>query len=963
MFFRAHLLGACLLTLTMAAVPASIEAQEASLSGTVTDVSGGVLPGVTITAVHELSGNTFVAVSDERGQFRLPLRIGRYRITAELTGFASVTRSLELLVGQQASTNWQMSPAALQETVTVSGEAPLIDTTQSKLGGNIDARQMQEMPLAGRNWLDLTLLAPGAQANAQAGAPVSRELDGRRMMYQLNMDGQAANQNLSFGQYNGKMSRDALAEFEVITNRFDATQGRAAGMQVNAVTRSGTNQFMGTLSGYFRDDKFMAADPVAERVLPYANQQLSGTFGGPLRRDKAHFFAYYEREREPQTLLFNSAYPAFNLVLPTFTRAEYKWGTRFDMQLTPSRRLMVRGNRWNNYQPMERGGATQHPSIMTRTEHWSNQVWGTFTQVLGSSGVAEVAGGYTAFARPSAQVIQERLGDDCRGIPEPTTLGVMNPCVPPDIRLRGYRIGHFGTYPQDTRQRNYQVKGTLNYVISAGKGVHEVKVGGEYIDLFVNLDFDQNYYGTIDATGGPVPANIESLFPVWDDPRTWNLAALSPITVSYSQSLGGGPILHPRDVYAAWFQDNWSLIDSLTLNLGVRYDVSKGGVGEHVPPLPPIRPDQDIKSDLNNVAPRLGLVYTLPDRATVIRGGWGRFFVEQIDSNFHTSHAGVRNLTAQVFNDGRPDFASNPFNGNPPTREELLTGVRNFTFAVIDPKANETPYADTTSIGFQRQVGQTMSVQADYVWRAHRQDPYSENGNLTYDPATGLNYSFDDVSRRRYPEFGLLPISRTGAEENYHGLETAFTKRFSNGWQAAATYTLSGMTNWRPCWGDQSTCPEDLGGVWVRSVGEQRHRAVFNGIWEMPYDFQLSGLYFYGSGARNATTTGSGDVRQQGANFSGLVRRDGTIMPANDLVGQPLHRVDMRIQRRFRVGGRATAYAMVEMFNLFNHANYGSYVTVESSPVYRRPTQTTAAGGQNVAYVPRMAQFGFRVAF
>ncbi len=163
-------------------------AQEAALSGTVVDSTGGVLPGVTVQAVHEASGNTFEVVTDERGSYRLPVRIGVYRITAELSGFTTLTRSgLELLVGQTGVVNFQLSPSGVQESVTVTGEAPLLETTQSSLGGNIDSRQMQELPVNGRNWQDLVVLAPGNRANAVSDAPTSGDRSGNRD-YQLNMD-------------------------------------------------------------------------------------------------------------------------------------------------------------------------------------------------------------------------------------------------------------------------------------------------------------------------------------------------------------------------------------------------------------------------------------------------------------------------------------------------------------------------------------------------------------------------------------------------------------------------------------------------------------------------------------------------------------------------------------------------------------------------------------------------------
>ena len=228
-----------LVTAIFLALPPSVYAQEATVTGTITDSTGGVLPGVTVTAINDESGNTFVAVTDTAGTFRLPLRIGLYRITAELTGFATVARTgLQMQVGQQTTVDLRMAPSNLQETVTVTGEAPLINTTSSTAAANIDQRQMQELPLNGRNWLDLTLLAPGSRSNTGGETPVPRS----QVAFQINMDGQQVTNSVAgsgFGQ--PRFSRDSVAEFEFVSNRFDATQGRSMGVVVNAVTKSGTN--------------------------------------------------------------------------------------------------------------------------------------------------------------------------------------------------------------------------------------------------------------------------------------------------------------------------------------------------------------------------------------------------------------------------------------------------------------------------------------------------------------------------------------------------------------------------------------------------------------------------------------------------------------------------------------------------------------------------------------------------
>src|ERR1041384_981825 len=367
------------------AVPAY--AQEATMSGTVTDSTGGVLPGVTVTAVHEASGNTFQAVTDSRGVYRIPVRIGVYQLTAQLQGFATVTRGgLEMLVGQQAVINLQMAPSTVQESLTVTAEAPLVDTTTSTRSGNVDPRQMQELPLNGRNWMDLALLAPGSKRN-EGGIP-----DNRQGYSQLNVDGQTITALFGgTGDDQPKYSRDAIAEFELISNRFDATQGRSAGLQVNAITKSGTNTPAGTLGGYFRNDRFNAADAIQQRVLPYSNQQLSGTFGGPIRKDKVHFFVNYEYEREPQTVTYSSPFPSFN-VDQLNTRREDKAGGRLDVQFSPQTRIAVRGQYYNQVY-FDGGGAVLHPAGAHRQEKYSRELLGTLTQVFGTQAVNEIKGG------------------------------------------------------------------------------------------------------------------------------------------------------------------------------------------------------------------------------------------------------------------------------------------------------------------------------------------------------------------------------------------------------------------------------------------------------------------------------------------------------------------------------------------------------------------------------------------
>jgi hypothetical protein len=222
--------GLLAITILLAA-PVPARAQEATVTGTVADSTGAVLPGVTVVAVHEAAGNQFETVTDQRGAYRIPVRVGTYRISAELAGFRRIDRmGVQLLVGQTVTLNLQMSPSTIQETVTVTAEAPLIETTQSSVGGNVDPLQMTEVPVYGNQWMALALLAPGNRTTAIGDEPVQVPREDNPD-FALNLDGQQVGNTI--GALNQpRYSRAAIAEFEFVSNRFDATQGRSPAAMV-----------------------------------------------------------------------------------------------------------------------------------------------------------------------------------------------------------------------------------------------------------------------------------------------------------------------------------------------------------------------------------------------------------------------------------------------------------------------------------------------------------------------------------------------------------------------------------------------------------------------------------------------------------------------------------------------------------------------------------------------------------
>ena len=975
--------------------PVAAYAQDATLNGTVTDSTGGVLPGVTITAVNEETGNTFVAVTDGTGEFRLPVRIGVYRITAELQGFATVTRTgMQMQVGQLATMTLQMAPSTVQETVTVTGEAPLINITTSTATANIDQRQMQELPLNGRNWLDLTLLAPGSRANTGGETPIPRS----QTAFQINMDGQQVTNSVAgagFGQ--PRFSRDSIAEFEFVTNRFDATQGRSMGVIVNAVTKSGTNTHAGTVSGYFRDSDWAAEDPVENRVIPFSNQQYSTTYGGPIRRDRIHVFANYEYEREPQTAVYSGPFPAFNVDLQGI-RTQNTAGVKVDFQFTPQTRLSSRVNGYTQFVPLRgAGGATTHPSGASQWWRTSTQYWNQLTQVLANNKVNEIKAGYYLYDWDITSLASYRGGPppiypgsypvvSDHTMPDGSVLGGGGSATlggSPRIQLTGYNIGTPTNLPQIIGQKTWQIRDDFTISFDA-RGRHDIRLGGEYLRHNFHFDWCSNCNGNLQANLGgaarrPTAAQLEAMFPDLFDWSTWNYNALSPISVRYRQSIGDFRLLNDRNAWATWFQDDWRISQRLTLNLGIRWDADLGIMGEKKKLTPWLSGDEPYQLDW--IAPRVGFAYQL-NELTVIRGGYGKYYTQLENDAAHQSNLNIQTIIPEVSADGRGDFAMNPWGAAFPTFSQaesrlcstaLVAGcIRREITSEIPSPMHENSYSHQTMIGVSRQIGSQLAVEVSYQYTGQRQEEVTNNQNMTYDPATGDNFAFGNIATRVFPEWGFINGEYMQGWSNWHALVTSVTKRFSNRWQLSGNYTFVAVKDSQgpPCQtirsgdGTAECAPitfalqPDVAGEYTYASTYQRHRGVLNGIWDVGRGLQVSGLYFYGSGMRTGVSCGSCQVRDTGQAGGTRRRDDGSIIERNSFVGSALHRVDLRLQQRISLGGRRSLDGIFEVFNLFDHANYGSFTTDVDSPLYGRPVYNA-----DVAYGARSLQLGFRLAF
>lgn len=949
---------------------APVFAQDATLQGAVVDGTKAALPGATITATMIDTGRSTSTVSDERGEYRLRgLGAGRYKVQAELSGFSTVViPEIELLVGQNRSLPFSMQVASLSETLTVTGEAPLVDVSSSQVAGNVDRRQMEELPLQGRNWMELAMQVKGITANAVDTTPGVRD-----RQFQLNLDGQEITQQVAgsgFGQ--PKFSREAIAEFQVVTNLFDITQGRSLGIQVQAISRSGTNNYDGSVYGYFRDDKWNAKDFIANRVLPYANQQVGGAIGGPLLRDKAHFFLSMERENEPNTILASpAALPGQSFSFDT-KLVQNSFLGRADWQVRPNDHLTLRASYWDWDNPFTQVSGTEHPSQAAARSRKAINTVGTWARVLSNTTLQEIRFGYTHFDWQNQLAV-------------PALANTPNYVFP------GLTVGQRRNYPQEFFQDTFSAR----YDLTTTRGRHDMKFGGEFLRWHDTGQWQLLSRGEFIFTGRP--PDLDRRFPAdaWDDPTRWDLTGLDALVQRYDQNFGDWTIDIPRPTWAIWAGDTWRVNDALTVNYGVRWDADWGALD---PPLITTQatfnpaggqPYRDIDfgpgdllypnnlRDLGSVAPRGGFTWNVGGNGTfVVRGGSGLYYsIPDSNTTFSIqSFNGERILVNSFRNDGQPGFIADPTRGR--SQEDFFSGR-----APLPPQGPrviahdyQMPSTWQSTIGFQSQIGTQLGFEADLThWKgyhfANQRDP-----NLFFNPATG--YNRHPSLGRPDPAYSQIQWLESKGSADYAALSSGLTRRYRNNWQASMSYTLMlFMNDDTTGFQSQGNNPFDRAAEWSRSTDFQRHTLRFNGIRRLPYDFSLSGAYLFGSGNYYSTTYSANPFGHTGVNRyvtapltvnpAALDRFDGKptyavgeVIPRNALKGRPLHRIDVRLSKDINLPRGLKLTGIAEVFNVSNHKNYGAYNAQINTATFGEPRQNLLN-----AYQPRVMQLAFKVSF
>lgn len=965
-------------TLFVFVTAATAWAQEASVTGTVTDTTKALLPGVTVTATNVDTGGQTVAVSDEGGRYRLlNLPPGIYKLQAEIAGFSTVVLSgVELRVGQNATVPFELKLASLNETITVTGETPFVDVSSSQVAGNVNPRQMEALPLQGRNWMELSKMVKGMTANEVSINPGVGD-----DMFQLNLDGQQVTQKISGGFGQPRFSRESIAEFQIITNLFDITQGRSAGLQVQAISRSGTNRMAGSAYGFFRDDKLNASDPITGTVLPYENQQVGGSLGGPIVQNRLHYFASYEYEREPGTRFASpTALPGQTFTIP-FRNSQTSLLGRVDYQMSANDRVSGRATWWDWSNPFVLG-TTGHPSNASVQTKQATNVLGTWSRVLSNNKIQEIKVGYNNFQWANQGLPQ--VGDTF------------------EYRFPGLTVGKPYNYPQWLYQNYLESR----YDLTWNRGSHDMKMGAEFIQAHVHALWYLQREGIMTFTS--VPADISSRIPANApyDISQWNLNGLDGIAQRFERNYNRGDwtLEVPGPTWALWFGDTWRVGNQLSVNFGVRWDVAwnaastpdtvensipiNNGSAAAITDIPGMGPgdfgySKSIR-DLGNVAPRAGFTWNVgASNDLVIRGGTGLYYALPQTQYTYSPQLFSRMVTASFNNDGRPGFLTDPTRGID-TYDEALAAAPPQAARIFSHDF-ENPYTWQSSIGFQKQLNNVTGIEVDLVNYTMYRDMRTIDPNLVYDPVTGYNRS---AATRPNPQWGQIVYFVSTGRQDYTALASGLNRRLNRGMQGGVTYTLmlrmhddgsASLTN--PAANNQFNY---LDGEYATSTSFQRNTLRLWGVFELPLGISISATYSYGSGNRvNATipTSPFGKPGQNRLNLTAaggpaatitvpaamderwdgpMTVASGEVIPRNALRGTPYNRLDLRVSKDFQLPGSAKITAIAEVFNVFNHANYTAFFAQLSATA---PATTARFGQPSAASIPRQGQLGFRLSW
>src|SRR6266852_369894 len=637
MMNRNSALGLAILMISLSLAPGAwSQGNQATIEGVVVDQSGAAVPDAKLTARNNANGLKFETTSDSNGLFTFPvLPVGTYTIEVEHKGFATVTqKDIKLTVGARLNLTLAMAIAGQAQTVTVTSETPIVETSRSQVSSTVNDAAIQGLPTNGRNFINFVLLTPGVTLDVRGG---DISFAGQRgTLNSLIVDG-ADNNNTFFGQSLGRtgsgrapyqFSEDAVQEFQVNSNAYSAELGHAGGAVINVVTKSGTNDFHGAAFEFFRDKGLNANDPInkqrGQARSPYHFNQFGGDVGGPVVRDKIFFFFDYDGQRNtlPNTVFLGVKPPA----APTAnqqtalaylqaragswirTQNQNVYLGKVDWRLNSSELLSVRYNAQRfNGNGFENGGPQNGSEHTGASNVTTDTLTGSLTSTISSRLVNVARIGYTRDNEPGAANSIN---------PEATIFeGSVTDLV----------VGRNFFSPRFTNIHRAEVGDTLSII----HGRHTIKTGlNIVVDRIANF-FPGNFSGaylfrSLEGFGCNLNGGGAACFTGADATDSFTQAFAGPSTT--------GPTTNPNlQEYSFFAQDEWRVRNDLTVNAGLRYDLD-------LIAQPPVLNStaslinngiftNRIHNDLANFGPRLGMAWTPIGNKLGLRTGYGIFYV------------------------------------------------------------------------------------------------------------------------------------------------------------------------------------------------------------------------------------------------------------------------------------------------------------------------------------------------
>jgi hypothetical protein len=953
------------------ATAASAFAQNAQITGTVKDSSGAIIPGATITARNVETGLTRVGVTDGSGEFRLPsLPPGRYSVSTELSGFSTEARpDIVLIIDQTAIINFSLKPAALSETVTVTGESPIVDVTRSDVSTSVSSQQIQDLPVASRRWIDLAMLTPGTSQDNIRGqfyrGNVNVGAGGREYSNGFVVDG-VNNTWAEMGEPRQNFAMDAIQEFKVSTSNYKAEYGLATGGLVSVVTKSGTNQVHGSGLLFFRDASITAKEFFQATKPDYRRYQYGGTVGGPIVKDKTHYFFAYEGTRENQFLTVNAKnlWPQYE---GTFTSEQTRWtyNLKVDHQVSQGQTVFFRYGAEDEYRPIitagspaANGGATAASASFDFAVPRKSAVLG-HTWVINSRALNDIRFQY-AYAK------YEVSPPYSHGDWAPADFTARLPLCTPVFAYPSVTVGGCGNAQMGPESR-WEIKDDFSYLMHSWGGAHQWKMGFDYSHIPFEGDLTNSPLGSW-TFPKDTPYNV-------NDPTTY--------PTQYTNSLPTYANI-PVKVFAGYVQDDWQARSGLTFNLGLRYDFQKGSFNEDVPGLlssiqeklgrdgafpldvSVVKQPKSGRGDANNFGPRVGMAWDPRNNGVMnIHAAYGMFY-----DNMRTLQ-NFNELTwpqAKQIIITRPTFPD-PLGGK--SRESFVnTAAPNIT---VESNDTVNAYAHQFNAGVSRTVTRDIAVTADISVTNRLSDRDTVDPNLP-DPVT---------KAKLYPQFARVNLWTSTANNTYRALLLKVEKRMSRRYQVLASYTLSKAMDTQAT----NLLADRYGFFQIERYGpsDRRHRLVTSGIVQLPLALQLSAIADFRSSLRFTPTASFGDLNGDGyvndlpagvlpgrgcrdLNLEAVnaARRSQRLTEVTTVDCPGFANVDLRMSKSFRIGS-TRAELIAQLFNIFDRANFNvpnSNISAGNDPNTGRPLfGTTTALLPNINAPSRQAEFAVRLQF